>query len=620
MTAAVLSIDVEKIAENARRIAAMAAGHGVQLWGVTKAVAGMPQIARAMLDGGFVGLGESRLENVRRLRRAGIMAPVMMLRIPPVSEAEEVVRLTDVSLNSELGTLQALSAAAVRADRVHDVIVMAELGDLREGMSPADLLAASDAAMEMPGVRLTGVGSNLLCASGVIPTAAKMQELSDLAEAVEARHGIRLSHISGGNSSCLSLLAGGELPPRINGLRLGYSVLLGREGIDGSPLPDLHQDTFTIEGELIEKKRKASMPAGKVGRDAFGNAPVFADRGQRLRGIASLGRLDLDPKSLIPKAPGVEIVTASSDHLILDLTDAPPMRVGDTVGFLLEYPSLVQAIMSPYVSKRLAGQAVPARAEGVALFATRSMLATIRKAGLHGELDDLGLDVAETETAEFGAAVQSGFGDAVGRNLLPVLMSEARAPALPALRGLAQGVAPIGLIWLDARPGCDPPGDDPEVSVLRRALDSGSGAAANAEATALIGLRRASVEAVRFLRMLGLRAFTMEDVDELGVREVTRRALVAATYGTPGLVLVMHVSVADNGFAVGATHAGLNYRECSQAMEMIAASGALRAVVLTGVPEDATRDAMEEYLEYLLSALGRRILGGFAAESDALLR
>jgi hypothetical protein len=112
----------------------------------------------------------------------------------------------------------------------------------------------------------------------------------------------------------------------------------------------------------------------------------------------------------------------------------------------------------------------------------------------------------------------------------------------------------------------------------------------------------------------------MEDVDEIGIREVMRRSLVAASDGTRGCALVMHASVADNGFAQGMRHAGLSYRECSQAMEMIAASGTLRAILLTGVPADATPEALEVSLDYLLSTLGRRILGGFVAESDALLR
>lgn len=618
MAVATLDIDISKLADNARWIAEIAAAHGVGLFGVTKAVAGMPQVAQAMLDGGFVGLGESRLENVRRLRRAGITAPVMMLRIPPVSLADDVVRLTEVSLNSELTTIRALSAAAVRTDRIHDVILMAELGDLREGLSPPDLLAASDVVMELPGVRLIGVGTNLLCASGVIPSPDNMQQLSDLAEAVEQRQGIQLTHISGGNSSCLAMLSRGELPPRINRLRVGYSVLLGRNGIDGVALPGLHLDAFTVHGELIELKRKPTMPTGEVGRDAFGNMPQFDDRGERVRGIVSLGRLDLDPGSLFPTTPGVEIVTASSDHLILDVDDAQPLRVGDRLGFLLEYPSLVQAIMSPYVVKRF-GQATPASPAGVHLFAAAGPLAAIGGTQLGRELSDLGFEVKQT-ACEADSDIESGFTAAMQQNFVPVLVTATRRTALPALRG-STGDGPLGLIWLDARAGCDPISEVADGSVLRQALEPTSGdPVAGAENTVLIGLRRVGVEAARFIRMHDLRAFTIEDVDELGVREVSRRALAATTQGTRGCALIMHVSVADSGFSDSAMRAGLSYREASQALEMIAASGTLRAVVLTGVPESATSDQLDEYLEYLLSLLGRRVMGGFAAESDAMLR
>lgn len=621
MVAATLTIDIEAIAANARRIAALAAARGVRLFGVTKAVAGMPQVARAMLAGGFAGLGESRLENVRRLRRAGIAEPIMLLRLPPVSDADAVVQLTDISLNSELGTLRALSAAALRAGRVHDVILMVELGDLREGLSPTELIEASDRAMELPGLRLVGLGANLLCASGVLPTADKMRELCDLAQAVEARHGIRLSHVSGGNSSCLSLLAQGALPERIDGLRVGYSALLGRDGSDGSPLPDLRQDAFTIEGELIEKKRKPSLPSGTLGLDAFGNRPVLVDRGERLRGIVGLGRLDLDPRSLIAKRAGIEIVTASSDHLILDVTDAGPLEVGDTVEFLPDYASLVQAIMSPYVGKRLAGQTTPSRPKAVALIGPAALLEAMRGAGLPEELRDLGLDASATglDAGDAAQSIRAGCAAALARAAVPVLVGIDRAAVMPALEQLAAAGGPLGLIWLDSRPCCEAPGSDPENDALRRAL-TGEAAPANAETTALVGLRRASAEAIRFLRRQEVRAFTMEDVDEIGIREVMRRSLVAASDGTRGCVLVMHASVADSGFARGLRHAGLSYRECSQAMEMLAASGALRAVLLPGIPADAGPEALEVTLDYLLSALGRRILGGFAAESDALLR
>ena len=102
----------------------------------------------------------------------------------------------------------------------------------------------------------------------------------------------------------------------------------------------------------------------------------------------------------------------------------------------------------------------------------------------------------------------------------------------------------------------------------------------------------------------------MEDVDEIGVREVMRRSLVAANYGTRGCVVVMHASVADNGFALGANHAGLSYRECSQAMEMIAGLRVPCARRSDRHPADATAESLEwRRWEYLLSALGRQYPG-----------
>lgn len=203
---------------------------------------------------------------------------------------------------------------------------MTELGDLREGLRPDELLAVSDNTMELPGVRLVGIGGNLLCASGVLPSVENMQQLANLAEEVEQRQGVALTYVSGGNSSCLPLLAEGLLPPKVNSLRTGYSLLLGRNAITGDPWEGAYQDAFVLEGELIEKKIKPSLPTGQTGVDAFGKVPTLADKGDRVRGIVSLGRLDLDPSSLFPRDPAIETITASSDHLIVDLTDAQALR------------------------------------------------------------------------------------------------------------------------------------------------------------------------------------------------------------------------------------------------------------------------------------------------------
>ena len=56
-----------------------------------------------------------------------------MIREPMISEADDVVRYCSLSLNSEWAVLSALNAAALRQQKPHKVLLMAEIGDLREG-------------------------------------------------------------------------------------------------------------------------------------------------------------------------------------------------------------------------------------------------------------------------------------------------------------------------------------------------------------------------------------------------------------------------------------------------------------------------------------------------------
>src|SRR5690554_5735851 len=134
-----LIIDLKKIQENARLLADLCHNNGIQPAAVTKVTCGDPRVARAMLDGGMDILAESRLENAYRLRQAGIDDPLLLLRLPMVSQAEEVVELFTCSLNSELKTIRVLNQAAAAKGLVHEIILMVDLGDLREGIWPNEL-------------------------------------------------------------------------------------------------------------------------------------------------------------------------------------------------------------------------------------------------------------------------------------------------------------------------------------------------------------------------------------------------------------------------------------------------------------------------------------------------
>jgi len=348
---ATLRIDLEKIAANTRRVVASLGGRHVV--GVTKVTCGRPDVGRALLDGGAQALGESRLENAERLRAAGITAPIWLLRSPAPDLAADAVRLTDVSLESELETVAALDRAAAEAGTTHGVIAMVDLGDLREGMLPTDLPAFADAVERLAHVELAGIGVNLTCYGAVCPTTANLGELAALARQTERRLGRPLAFVSGGNSGSIALTVAGQMPAAITSLRVGETILLGVDTLTREPTLGLHLDAFVVEAPVIECKVKPSMPTGEIAQDAFGNRPSFVDRGERRRAICALGRQDAPPEGLVPVDPRIEVLGASSDHLILDVEAVePPPRLGDPLAFVPGYGATLQLCTSPYVAKQ----------------------------------------------------------------------------------------------------------------------------------------------------------------------------------------------------------------------------------------------------------------------------
>jgi len=332
--------DCEKVRRNAAAITALCARHDIAVVGVTKCVCGEPEVARAMLAGGCVMLGESRLQNIRRLRAGGVDGPVMLLRLPALSEADEVVTLAQQSLVSEVETAHALARSAVRRGLVHGVHLMVETGDRREGVMPADAVAAARALDGLQGLELTGLATTLNCLCGVLPTPRHQQDFVDTVEEVEDALGRRLEIVSGGHTGNLHLIRAGQVPARFNQVRIGEAILTGTDFSTWADLGVPHQDVFKVYAEVIEVLDKPSAPDGAVGRDAFMRVREWPDRGVRRRAILALGDIDLDTASLTPTQPGVEVVGASSDHLVLDVTDArPPVRLGDELEFDTVYPA-----------------------------------------------------------------------------------------------------------------------------------------------------------------------------------------------------------------------------------------------------------------------------------------
>ncbi|MCK5941047.1 MAG: alanine/ornithine racemase family PLP-dependent enzyme, partial [Planctomycetes bacterium] len=224
---------------------------------------------------------------------------------------------------------------------------MVELGDLREGILPADLERSVAATLRLPGITLGGIGTNLACRYGVVPGPDNMSRLSGLADAIEATFGLDLGLVSGGNSANLGWALGAGDCGRINDLRLGESILLGRDPLDRQPIAGLHTDAIVLVAEVIESKTKPSRPTGATAQGAFGSVPTPTERGLVPQAILAVGRQDVDPDGL--RAPdGIEICGASSDHLIVHCGRAL-LRVGGEIRFVPDYSAVLRAMTSPFV-------------------------------------------------------------------------------------------------------------------------------------------------------------------------------------------------------------------------------------------------------------------------------
>ena len=229
---------------------------------------------------------------------------------------------------------------------------MVDLGDLREGMMPADLPAFVAAVELLRNVDLLGIGVNLTCYGAIVPDEDNLGRLAELAADVERLTGRPLRYVSGGNSGSIGMVVDDRMPAAVNTLRIGETILLGVDTLTRKPTLDLHLDAITVSAPVIECRVKPSLPIGTSAQDAFGNRPTFTDRGERRRAICALGRQDAPPEGLRPVDPRVQVLGASSDHLILDVEDLRrPPALGDTITFVPNYAATLQLFTSPYVHK-----------------------------------------------------------------------------------------------------------------------------------------------------------------------------------------------------------------------------------------------------------------------------
>lgn len=350
----VVEIYREKIKENAQNLVKECHLRGIEVAGVVKVFGGYKDVVEAYIDGGVDLIADSRIENLKGFNEFNI--PKMLIRIPMKSQAEEVVKYSDVALVSEIDIVEELNKYAKKYGKIYDVILMIDVGDLREGIFFKNKKEIEEWVRKvdmLKYVNLKGIGTNLNCYGGVIPSAENMNYLVEVKLMIEKLLDRKLDVISGGNSENIKLMRENGMPKEINQLRIGVGIALGI-GLYDRPIEGQHTDTVKLIAEVVEVKEKPSAPIGEVGIDAFGRKPTFIDKGIRRRAILGIGRQDVSPEHIVPIDNKIEIIGASSDHLIIDITESNNnYKCGDVVEFNLTYGGLLAAMTSKYVNKRI---------------------------------------------------------------------------------------------------------------------------------------------------------------------------------------------------------------------------------------------------------------------------
>lgn len=275
MYAPILEIDTRKIEENARKLHTFCARRGVELAFVTKGFSCRPGVIGGRA-GGVTRFADSRLKNIIAAKTAIPGLHYLLIRIPAIDEAEEVVRWADCSLQSQIEVIRAVSDAAVRQGKIHPIMLMVDVGDLREGVFGREQLEEiAGQILDCTGVELVGLGTNVGCYGSILPSVENTQILVELRDFLNEKYGFHIKTLSGGSTCTLKLLEEGRLPAGINHLRVGEGLLYGEDTTGMRFLEGYHTDAFHFKAQVVELRRKASVPIGEHGRDGKGELPEY---------------------------------------------------------------------------------------------------------------------------------------------------------------------------------------------------------------------------------------------------------------------------------------------------------------------------------------------------------
>lgn len=325
-------------------------------WGVvSKVFCGSKAYLKELIDLGIKQICDSRITNLKIIKSLDPTIETVFIKPPAKRYIANVVKYADASFNTEFETIKMLSDEAVKQQKVHKIIIMIELGELREGVMRNEFLDFYAKVFELPNIEVAGLGTNLTCMYGVLPSQDKLLQLCLYEQLIEAKFNKVIPYITGGTSVTIPLIQKGLLPKDVNHFRVGETLFLGTDVYNSAPNPEMHQDVFKLYAEIIELREKPMVPDGDLGHNVSGDVLDFGHENSgthSYRAIIDIGLLDVEASHIKPKDSSVKVVGSSSDMMVIDLGENEAgYKVGSQVEFDLDYMGILRLMSCDYVDK-----------------------------------------------------------------------------------------------------------------------------------------------------------------------------------------------------------------------------------------------------------------------------
>lgn len=353
---AYITLDTEQLNSNFRYLKNLFDKHDIQWAVVTKLLCGNKEYLSEILKLDIQQVCDSRVTNLKMIKSLRPDIETIYIKPPAKRAIKGVVRYADISMNTQIGTIKMLSEEAQRQQKTHKIIVMIELGELREGVMRNDFIHFYEEIFKLKNIEVVGIGANLSCLYGILPSHDKLIQLSLYEQLIEAKFNKCIRYVSGGSSVTIPLIFQGLLPAGINHFRVGETLFFGTDVYHDSVIPEMKNNVFRLYAEIIEINEKPLVPIGNSGTNLEGDVLEFDEKllGKTgCRAIVDIGLLDVESKHITPVDTTIKIVGMSSDMIVLDVgKNCKNYKVGDVIEFKPDYMGVLKILNSRYVDKK----------------------------------------------------------------------------------------------------------------------------------------------------------------------------------------------------------------------------------------------------------------------------